>query len=570
MTRRILLVGATGTFGSRLAAMLAKLPGIELVLAARGTDALEALRGSLLAAGAAAEIAGRPFDRDRPEGLAGIGPWLVVDAAGPFQGSDYGLALAAVRAGAHYVDLSDGRDHVSGFAAALDGAAREAGVLAVTAASSTPALSHAALAPLVEGWSRIDDVVVAISPGSRAPRGLSVVRAILSYVGRPVRVFSGGGWRTVPGWSGLRKLRMPGLGRRYVSICDTPDLDLLPQRFPVRRDALFMAGLEVAPMHLGLAMLGLAVRWGLVSSLRPLAHPLRALAGLFAVLGSDRGGMIVEAVGRDGQDRRVRARWALWAEAGAGPDTPAAPAAALVRALLDGRETGTGARVCAGMLEVDHILRELAHLPVRTRVDHARPDSAILFERLLGKNWETLPASVRAVHGGGHMAASGRAVARLGGSFLAGTMRRILGLPVSGRHDVSVEIAAGGAGETWTRRFGRSRFSSCLTDGNRSRQGLFEERFGPLRFTFDMRPAAKGVVWDFVGWSLAGLPLPRRLAPGIRAGAEDAHGLYRFRVVVAHRWVGLLFAYRGTLVPPPAGAAAAEAGSPSASVKLPS
>jgi hypothetical protein len=120
------------------------------------------------------------------------------------------------------------------------------------------------------------------------------------------------------------------------------------------------------------------------------------------------------------------------------------------------------------------------------------------------------------------------------------------------------------AGEIWTRRFGTSHFSSRLTDSHLKAIGLFQERFGPLRFTFDMRPAKNGVVWEFVGWRLFGLPLPVWLAPRIRAGAEDAGGLYRFRVVVAHRWLGLLFAYRGTLVPP-----SADAVSPPASVKLP-
>lgn len=547
--KRVILIGATGTFGSRLAAMLAGLSGIELVLAARRQGALETLRRSLEEQGAVAHVLARQFDRSRPEELAAFAPWLVVDAAGPFQNSDHRLALAAVRLGAHYVDLADGRDYVAGFASALDDAARKSGVLAVTAASSTPALSHAALKPLVEGWRHIDDVVVGISPGARAPRGLSVVEAILSYVGRPVRIFSGGTWRTMPGWSGLRVLHMPGLGKRFVSICETPDLDLLPERFPIRRDALFMAGLEVPIMHFGLALLSLPVRCGLLSSLRPLARPLRALSGIFALLGTDRGGMIVDVIGRDAGNRPARARWALWAEANAGPHTPAAPAAAMVRALLDGRETRRGATACAGMLELGDIMRELKHLPVRTRADDSLPESPILFERLLGRRWSELPASVRAVHGGGRLSASGRAVARIGASLPARLLRRLLGLPRSGRHEASVTLEATPDGERWTRRFGSAQFASLLTDTRRDRIGLFEERFGPLRFTFDLQAAPEGVKWELCGWSAAGFPLPRRLAPLVRAGAEDANGLYRFRVVVAHRWIGLLFAYRGTLVP---------------------
>src|SRR2546430_4343015 len=36
-----------------------------------------------------------------------------------------------------------------------------------------------------------------------------------------------------------------GLGRRWLFLIDTPDLDLVPQRFAPRRDALWRAGLEL-------------------------------------------------------------------------------------------------------------------------------------------------------------------------------------------------------------------------------------------------------------------------------------------------------------------------------------
>jgi hypothetical protein len=131
---------------------------------------------------------------------------------------------------------------------------------------------------------------------------------------------------------------------------------------------------------------------------------------------------------------------------GAGPNTPAAPAAALIRALLDGREFATGARPCVGMLNLDMILRELEHLPVGTRVDRALPQSPILFERLLGPDWEAMAEAVRVVHGGGRIRASGRAVARAGKSLVARGARFVLGLPRSGRHAVSVSIDTDASG----------------------------------------------------------------------------------------------------------------------------
>ena len=48
---------------------------------------------------------------------------------------------------------------------------------------------------------------------------------------------------------------VPGLGRRWLSACDVPDLELLPERWPGLREATFHAGLELAPLHLGLWVL---------------------------------------------------------------------------------------------------------------------------------------------------------------------------------------------------------------------------------------------------------------------------------------------------------------------------
>ena len=330
-------------------------------------------RAKLDASGAAAKVVVQAFDRRQPQALAAPAPWLVIDAAGPFQDSDYRLPLAALAAGAHYIDLADSRSFVAGFEEAVGAAARAAGMLAVTGASSTPALSHAALAVMTHGWRQIDDILVAISPGARAPRGLAVVQAILSYVGRPVRVFRGGAWRRTYGWGELRLLRFPGVGRRWASVCDTPDLDLLPARFPIQGEALFLAGLTPWPLHLGLWALSWLVRLRLAPSLALLARPLRALAGLFSPFGSDRGGMIVEARGADAGGAPIHARWSLWAAPGVGPNTPAAPAAALARRLLEGRETRRGAFDCGGLLELDDILAELSDLPIDTRLDQDRP-----------------------------------------------------------------------------------------------------------------------------------------------------------------------------------------------------
>ncbi len=546
MTRRVLLIGATGVFGCRLAAMLAAHPDIELLLAARGIGALERLAGRLEAGGARATLAVRSVDRRQPGAIAHIRPWLTIDASGPFQDGDYALALSAVEAGSHYLDLADARAFVAGFPQALGGAAAANRVLAVSGASSTPALSHAVLDAMTLRWQEVAKIAVVIAPGARAPVGLAVLRSILGYAGQPVRLLRGGRWCAAPGWSGLRRVDMPGLGFRWASLCETPDLDLLPARFRVRQDALFFAGLELSLMHLGLAALCLLVRWRLVRSLRPLAAPLRTAARLIAPLGRDRGGMVVEAEGRDERGRPIRARWALWAEAGAGPNTPAAPAAAIVRRLLAGSETRQGAFACAGLLPLEAILGELTGLPIRTRTDESHPVDPSLFRRLLGRRFEQLPPSVRALHEGRQDAVfAGSAIVRTGRGVAARCLRRALRLPPAGRCNVEVRIAPAGPCEIWTRRFGSSGFASRLAPTGRL--GVFEERFGPLRFAFRLDAARVGLAWEPITWRCLGLPLPACLAPQVRARECEKNGRYHFAVVVAHAWSGLLFAYRGWL-----------------------
>ncbi len=353
---RVLLVGAGGAFGRLLAEGLAREPGIRLVLAGRTRASLERLRDSL---DGAAEVCLLDRDRVTPADLRACAAAVVIDAAGPYQDSRTALIEAAIDAGCHSIDLADGREFVANVHR-FGAAAQRAGVAVLSGASSTPALSHAVLDALTEGWQRIDALRVAICPGNRAPRGLSVVRAILSWAGRPVPVFRDGGWTVAPGWSGTRRLDFPGLGPRLAALCETPDLDLLVARYRPRVTAEFLAGLELPVLHHGLALATWPVRKGWLRSLAPLARPLRALAALLRPLGSDRGGMVVEATGRDAEDRPVQARWSLVAGAGKGPYVPTLPALALVRRIRDKRLSFRGAAPCTGILTPEDFAADFA------------------------------------------------------------------------------------------------------------------------------------------------------------------------------------------------------------------
>ena len=354
----VLLIGASGVFGSRLAERLAVERDVALTLAGRRAAPLEAVRAAI--GGGAV----RCLDRECVEPRELFGYDLVIDAAGPFQASGTQLVEAAIAAEVDYLDLADGRDWVVGFAGRFNEAAKASGVALVTGASSIPALSHAVIDQLVAGWSAIDTLKIGIFPGNRAPRGRAVVEAILSYAGKPVRVWSGGAWRERWGWGGLTRVDAGPAGKRWASICDTPEQELLVARYQPRRSAEFHAGMELSLLHLGLTILSLPVRRGWVKSLRPAAGALLTMAQWLLPFGSDKGAMLVEAQGVDEAGRAVAATWRLNADANRGPYVPVLAAVALVRKARDGAGAAPGARTAAGLLTIDEFAADFDDLSI--------------------------------------------------------------------------------------------------------------------------------------------------------------------------------------------------------------
>src|SRR5258705_2846057 len=127
MTMRILILGGYGTFGGRLARLLADEARLTLIIAGRSQKRPQAFCAGLPAQSALVPAA---FDREGEADaqLAALAPHLVVDASGPFQtyGDRYRIVRAAIERGIDYLDLADGSDFVAGIAQ-FDGAARERG-----------------------------------------------------------------------------------------------------------------------------------------------------------------------------------------------------------------------------------------------------------------------------------------------------------------------------------------------------------------------------------------------------------------------------------------------------------
>ena len=357
---RIVVIGGHGNFGARICRALAADERLEILAAGR-----RAAGSSDARIGAATLDITSP---DFPDALAALRPGIVIHCAGPFQDQDYRVALASIAAGAHYIDLSDGRRFVAEFPAALDGAAREAGVLAVSGVSTLPALSSAVVDSISTRFRSVKGIWIAIAPGQRAPRGAATVRGVLSCAGKPFRWLSGARWMTVWGWQELRRVRFDGLGVRWAAACDVPDLELLPMRYSAARTVEFHAALEVAVQHFGLWLAAALRRSGITLPLERWADRLDRAATIFDWMGSDRGGMLISVACERFDGSRALVEWHLTAEAGHGPEVPCMAAILIARKLARGELDERGARACMGLLALGEFENEFRRWRISTLI----------------------------------------------------------------------------------------------------------------------------------------------------------------------------------------------------------
>jgi hypothetical protein len=552
----VLVIGGYGGFGARLCGRLGR-AGHELLVGGRSADKAARFCAGLPGA--------RPLAVDR---LGDIGallarerPDLVVDAAGPFQGSDYRVPEACIRSGIPYLDLADARGFVAGIGA-LDREARAAGVAVVSGASSAPALTGAVARRLADGLDRVDKVDIALSAANRSDGGESVVAAILSYVGKPVVVWRAGRWTRVHGWQEMRRedFRFAdggGLGGRLVAVADLPDCELLPEMLPGRPAVTFRAGTELGFQMISLWLASWPVRWGWLKSLdrlRPWLMPLYRLTGW---VGGDRSAMSITLTGSSDVGS-VERRWTIVAERGEGLEVPTLAAELLVGEILAGR-LPAGARNAASLLSLDRFEPAFAELPVRTQIAE-RDLSPPLYARAMGPAFEALPPAVRRIHEvRGDAGAVGEGRVRLGGGRMARLVAGAMRFPPEGNWPLHVAFAERGGSEKWTRDFGGHLFSSELSQAG---DGV-AERFGPLRFEFDLPSGPHGLEMRLRRWSAFHVPMPRFLAPSIGAREWEEDGRFRFGVAVALPLVGDVIGYSGWLEPPMP--SCAEEGSPSLS-----
>lgn len=552
--RTVLILGGYGTFGGRLARLVAGTPGLALLIAGRSADKARAFVAAL-PQGAGAAPARFDRDGDVDAQLQALRPDLVVDASGPFQGygpEPYRVVEGCLRLGIPYLDLADGAEFVAGIER-FDAQAREQGLFVISGASTLPALSMAVIDRLAEGLARVETVEAGVAPSPRVIMGPSVMRAIASYAGREIGLPRDGGVGRGRALVETRRfvIAPPGvapLRNVHFSLVDVPDYRLLPKLLPGLKDVWVGAGTAPEGLHRLLNIVARLVGSWFLASLSPFASLMHRVSTVLR-WGEHRGGMFVAVRGRRGDGASVERSWHLIAEGDHGPFIPAMAAALLVRRFAAGASPEPGARSAAREVALSEFEPLFAERGIRTGIRSSEDAASPLLRAVLGSAWDGLPPEIRQMHGGPGEA-TGLAEVDRGSGLLARFVAFVFRLPEAGRAvPLTVRFKPRGDGEAWRRTFGGRTFASELTPGRGRWRHLVRERFGPVSVGIALVAEPGRIRFAVRRWSAFGVPLPSRLAPGGDTTEHVEDGRFRFHVEIAHPLTGLIVRYRGFLEP---------------------
>ncbi|MEB0045906.1 MULTISPECIES: saccharopine dehydrogenase family protein [unclassified Pseudomonas] len=355
MTLRVLVIGGYGNFGSIVCRHLAVIPGISLVISGRDSlklsrqvDVLDALAGV-----PCASWCGDAMAPGFNAVLASRGIQLVIHTGGPFQGQSYAVAQACIEAGANYCDLADCRTFVNAISV-LDEQAKAAGVSILSGCSSVPTLSSAIVDSHRARFKRIDTIEHGISSSAKMP-GLSTVKGVLAYAGRPIKQLKNGQVHEVLGWQGLTLRSMPPLGWRVLANVDVPDMDIFAGRYGAHT-LRFKAGAGLKLGGVANFLLAQAVKVGWVNDPTPWAVRLHRWGTGFERLGDGKSAMYLDVEGVGVDDQPLSMTVQLTAFNDQGPQIPSCASVALAIKMLNGYLPSPGARACVGEITVDEYL----------------------------------------------------------------------------------------------------------------------------------------------------------------------------------------------------------------------
>ena len=312
---RVLVPGGYGVFGRHLANELLATTDAQVILAGRDHRRAEAARDQLADPDRVETLALDLTDAAALEDAA-QGCFAVACTAGPFQSLAAELPAAAVRAGAHWLDVSDDPGWVLPIIddRYLHLAAEDRGVVVLPGLSTVPGISGVLARWCHEQAPAADRGRVTLFIGNRNSKGTgAMASALIGGFGDPA-------WVELP------------FGRRRAYRFVTPDAVLFERDLGITTE--FRVALEWAPLGWMAAMIGRATRRYGVSGQTQLADLLSAVSTPLSLIGSDVGCVQVDVRDADGSGVSLAAV--------AGQRIVILPCAMALRAILDGSLAARG------------------------------------------------------------------------------------------------------------------------------------------------------------------------------------------------------------------------------------
>lgn len=354
MNKKVLIIGGYGNFGSFIAQELSKYEQTNIIIAGRNADKAKSKAKELDCDWYKLDIS-----HEFKKALAEINPSIVIHTSGPFQGQDYTVAKACLEHGCHYIDLADGRDfvhHITQF----DEQAKSQNTLCISGASAVPCLSSCIINYYQAGFKTLKEIDYGIATAQRTGRGLATTKAVLGYVGKPFTTLINGQIETIFGWQDMHFQSYTKIGKRLLSNCEIPDLDIFPKRYPDLKTIRFYAGLEVPMLHTGLWILSWLVRYRLCPSLDYFAAPFLKTSHLFYAFGTKDSAFHMQLSGIDQDNKNQTKLFQIIARNGDGPYIPCIPSIVLTKKIINGSLTQTGAMPCIDLITLEEYQDALA------------------------------------------------------------------------------------------------------------------------------------------------------------------------------------------------------------------
>jgi hypothetical protein len=177
----------------------------------------------------------------------------------------------------------------------------------------------------------------------------------------------------------------------------------------------------------------------------------------------------------------------------------------------------------------------------------AMTNSPTLYQRLLGKDFDSLPLVLRHFHSlprGGH--ATGIVTVARSSGVLPALVARVLQLPRAGDEvPLRLQVAPRGDRELWIRHFGRQRLETMQWQNG----PYLVEKAGPLILVFHVVADALGMTFHFQHNKISGVQLPNNLSLRVSANARGAGDRWFIAVEISLPALGTITTYRGEITP---------------------